>query len=272
MRSKACDVAWASKACDAAYERSWHVAHSVKVGFLVQNSSRTLQIESCECLQPYFRKPGESSGVQHGGLACWRRSRVAEAVDASADPTYCLSLCHKGARERERWNWLLNLCRMCFTERTCWRADGLGSLVWRIKIIIQEYREIYLHYCLSSWSVLDNSFCRVCMWDSTVHDMVIVEVGEFALKERRLWNWLSYLMLLCRYNGSSQYSQPVFRFDGKFVCSVLRMAAGGHHTCFIYGTYTPPTYIVTSHLHVWSLQKLPITHPTKKHTNAHTKP
>ena len=94
-----------------------------------------------------------------------------------------------------------------------------------------------------------------------------------ALKERRLWNWPSYLMLLCRYSGSSLYSQPVFRFDGKFVCSVLRMAAGGHHTCFIYGTYTPPTYIVTSHLpRIWSLQKLPSTHPTKKHTNAHTKP
>jgi hypothetical protein len=28
---------------------------------------------------------------------------------------------------------------------------------------------------------------------------------------------------------------PVFRFDGKFVCSVVRMAAGGHHTCLIFG-------------------------------------
>jgi hypothetical protein len=34
---------------------------------------------------------------------------------------------------------------------------------------------------------------------------------------------------------STTRDRPAFRFDGKFVCSVLRMSAGGHHTCFIYG-------------------------------------
>ena len=29
--------------------------------------------------------------------------------------------------------------------------------------------------------------------------------------------------------------KPVFRFDGKFKCSVARISAGGHHTCLIYG-------------------------------------
>lgn len=100
---------------DAAYARITLLTGknlSLKVGFLVQNSSRTLQIESCECLEPYFRKPECILPKGHVGVQM-----------------------------------------------------GWGR-------------------------------------------------------------W---------YNGSSLYSRPVFRFDGKFVCSVLRMAAGGHHTCFIYG-------------------------------------
>ena len=29
--------------------------------------------------------------------------------------------------------------------------------------------------------------------------------------------------------------KPYFRFDGKFVCTVLQLSAGAHHTCLIYG-------------------------------------
>ena len=39
-----------------------------------------------------------------------------------------------------------------------------------------------------------------------------------------------------RWNSTTDaLEKPVFRFDGKFVCSVKRMSAGGHHTCIIYG-------------------------------------
>ena len=39
-----------------------------------------------------------------------------------------------------------------------------------------------------------------------------------------------------RWNSTTDYREkPVFRFDGKFVCSVVRMSAGGHHTCLLFG-------------------------------------
>jgi hypothetical protein len=39
-----------------------------------------------------------------------------------------------------------------------------------------------------------------------------------------------------RWNSTTDYREkPVFRFDGKFACSVVRMSAGGHHTCLIFG-------------------------------------
>jgi hypothetical protein len=39
-----------------------------------------------------------------------------------------------------------------------------------------------------------------------------------------------------RWNTTTDFREkPVFRFDNKFVCSVKRMSAGGHHTCIIYG-------------------------------------
>jgi hypothetical protein len=42
---------------------------------------------------------------------------------------------------------------------------------------------------------------------------------------------------LTRWNTTTDYREkPVFRFDGRFVCSVQKMSAGGHHTCLIYGT------------------------------------
>jgi hypothetical protein len=44
---------------------------------------------------------------------------------------------------------------------------------------------------------------------------------------------------LARWNSTTDYREkPVFRFDNKFVCSVVRLAAGGHHTCLIYGDET----------------------------------
>ena len=43
-----------------------------------------------------------------------------------------------------------------------------------------------------------------------------------------------------RWNSTTDYREkPYFRFDGKFVCSVVRMSAGGHHTCLLFGiTFT----------------------------------
>ena len=41
---------------------------------------------------------------------------------------------------------------------------------------------------------------------------------------------------MTRWNTTTDFREkPVFRFDGRFMCSVLRMSAGGHHTCIIYG-------------------------------------
>jgi len=41
---------------------------------------------------------------------------------------------------------------------------------------------------------------------------------------------------MTRWNTTTDFREkPVWRFDGKFVCSVIRMAAGGHHNCLIYG-------------------------------------
>ena len=42
--------------------------------------------------------------------------------------------------------------------------------------------------------------------------------------------------IFSHWNSTSGFTdRPVFRFDGRFVCSVLRIAAGGHHSCLIYG-------------------------------------
>ena len=36
---------------------------------------------------------------------------------------------------------------------------------------------------------------------------------------------------------TDERTKPVFRMDGKFVCSAAQIAAGGHHTCVLYGDF-----------------------------------
>ena len=43
---------------------------------------------------------------------------------------------------------------------------------------------------------------------------------------------------------------PVFRFDGKFVCSVMYMTAGGHHTCLIFGEDATLPPVLERFLHI----------------------
>jgi len=52
-------------------------------------------------------------------------------------------------------------------------------------------------------------------------------------------NRLGIIIGFVRWNTTTDFREkPVWRYDGKFVCSVVRMAAGGHHTCIIYGDET----------------------------------
>lgn len=56
-----------------------------------------------------------------------------------------------------------------------------------------------------------------------------------------------------RWNSTTDYREkPVFRFDGKFVCSVVRMSAGGHHTCIIFGMTLA---LIPACVKVWSCNR-----------------
>jgi hypothetical protein len=125
----------------------------------------------------------------------------------------------------------------CATDRqrlaTCWGSDLYGQISLPRSVPANTWNK---RYCRIGDYVDDtgSKYYGMCEDNGLVEYKLedAFQQPECLVPNNRLGVMIGHT----RWNRTTDAREkPVYRFDGKFVCSVVAMAAGGHHTCLIYG-------------------------------------